>query len=278
MKAEADLVLVEGAGSASEVNLRHYDIANMGFARAADVPVVHHRRHRPRRRDREPGRHQGGARSRGRGDGRGLHHQQVSRRSEPVHRRQGGDRAGDRLAGARASCRIFPRRGICRPRMRWRSITRRRGARARSSRSRCRSCRRSPISTISIRWRRRRNVDLVRVHPGAALPGDVDLVILPGSKTTIAGLNALREGRLRHRHRRACAARRHGAWLVRRLSDAGRGPSPIPTASRGRPGTVPGLGLLDVETVLSAEKQLTNAERHDRATASRSPATRCTWA
>src|SRR4051812_4542979 len=40
MKSEADLVLVEGAGSASEVNLRLYDIANMGFARAADVPVV----------------------------------------------------------------------------------------------------------------------------------------------------------------------------------------------------------------------------------------------
>src|SRR5262249_49917477 len=40
LKAEADLVLVEGAGSASEVNLRANDIANMGFARAADVPVV----------------------------------------------------------------------------------------------------------------------------------------------------------------------------------------------------------------------------------------------
>src|SRR5262250_2182712 len=34
--AEADIVLVEGAGSASEVNLRASDIANMGFARAAD--------------------------------------------------------------------------------------------------------------------------------------------------------------------------------------------------------------------------------------------------
>ena len=40
LKAEADLVLVEGAGSASEVNLRQNDIANMGFARAAGVPVV----------------------------------------------------------------------------------------------------------------------------------------------------------------------------------------------------------------------------------------------
>ena len=36
----ADVVLVEGAGSASEINLRKNDIANMGFARAADVPVV----------------------------------------------------------------------------------------------------------------------------------------------------------------------------------------------------------------------------------------------
>ena len=40
LRAEADIVLVEGAGSASEVNLRQGDIANMGFARAADVPVV----------------------------------------------------------------------------------------------------------------------------------------------------------------------------------------------------------------------------------------------
>ncbi|MFG1344282.1 cobyric acid synthase [Xanthobacter autotrophicus DSM 431] len=40
LRDEADLVLVEGAGSASEVNLRAGDIANMGFARAAGVPVV----------------------------------------------------------------------------------------------------------------------------------------------------------------------------------------------------------------------------------------------
>jgi adenosylcobyric acid synthase len=40
IRAQCDIVLVEGAGSASEVNLRANDIANMGFARAADVPVV----------------------------------------------------------------------------------------------------------------------------------------------------------------------------------------------------------------------------------------------
>ena len=40
LEAEADLVLVEGAGSPAEVNLRQGDIANMGFAEAANVPVV----------------------------------------------------------------------------------------------------------------------------------------------------------------------------------------------------------------------------------------------
>ncbi len=40
LRAAHDLVLVEGAGSPAEVNLRPRDIANMGFARAADVPVV----------------------------------------------------------------------------------------------------------------------------------------------------------------------------------------------------------------------------------------------
>jgi adenosylcobyric acid synthase len=40
LKAQHDLVIVEGAGSPAEVNLRAGDIANMGFARAADVPVI----------------------------------------------------------------------------------------------------------------------------------------------------------------------------------------------------------------------------------------------
>lgn len=40
LRSDADMILVEGAGSASEINLRANDIANMGFSRAADVPVV----------------------------------------------------------------------------------------------------------------------------------------------------------------------------------------------------------------------------------------------
>src|SRR5438067_10986382 len=40
LAATADLVLVEGAGSPAEINLRQGDIANMGFAEAADVSVA----------------------------------------------------------------------------------------------------------------------------------------------------------------------------------------------------------------------------------------------
>jgi adenosylcobyric acid synthase len=39
LRAEFDLVLVEGAGSPAETNLRNGDLANMGFAQAADIPV-----------------------------------------------------------------------------------------------------------------------------------------------------------------------------------------------------------------------------------------------
>src|SRR5262245_54751938 len=40
LETDSDLVLVEGAGSPAEINLRRGDIANMGFARATSTPVV----------------------------------------------------------------------------------------------------------------------------------------------------------------------------------------------------------------------------------------------
>lgn len=40
LKARYDVIIVEGAGSPAEVNLRENDIANMGFAEAADLPVL----------------------------------------------------------------------------------------------------------------------------------------------------------------------------------------------------------------------------------------------
>jgi adenosylcobyric acid synthase len=40
LTAQYECVIVEGAGSPAEINLRERDIANMGFAEAADVPVI----------------------------------------------------------------------------------------------------------------------------------------------------------------------------------------------------------------------------------------------
>lgn len=40
LKSACDIVMVEGAGSPAEINLRANDIANMGFAAAANVPVI----------------------------------------------------------------------------------------------------------------------------------------------------------------------------------------------------------------------------------------------
>lgn len=40
IRADVDLVLVEGAGSPAEINLRQNDIANMGFACATNTPVI----------------------------------------------------------------------------------------------------------------------------------------------------------------------------------------------------------------------------------------------
>ena len=40
LRGRFEVVLIEGAGSPAEINLREHDIANMGFAEAVDCPVV----------------------------------------------------------------------------------------------------------------------------------------------------------------------------------------------------------------------------------------------
>ena len=146
-----------------------------------------------------------------------------------------------------------------------------------ASRSPCRSCRISPISTISIRSTPSPTVDLVRVRPGSALPGDADLVILPGSKATIADLAALRARGLGHRHRRASAPRRRGARPLRRLSDA----RPRDRRSRRhRRAARHGGRARPARCRDHADGgEAARAGRMARpSTARRSPATRCIWA
>ena len=116
-EATSDLVLVEGAGSPAEINLRRGDIANMGFATAADVPVVARRRHRPGRRDRGAGRH---ARAAGAGRADARKSASSSTASAAILRFSMRDspRSRGAPAGRRsASCRILPTRRGCRRRM-----------------------------------------------------------------------------------------------------------------------------------------------------------------
>jgi adenosylcobyric acid synthase len=98
-------------------------------------------------------------------------------------------------------------------------------------------------------------VELVRVRPGTALPGDADLVVLPGSKATIADLAALRDAGFdidiaAHRRRGGMILGLCGGYqmLGRSVAD--------PDGVEGPPATVEGLGLLEVTTTLAAEKRL----------------------
>ena len=100
-------------------------------------------------------------------------------------------------------------------------------------------------------------VDFVR--PGAALPGDADLVVLPGSKATLADLAFLRA---QGWDIDIAAHLRRGGWLLglcggyqmlgRELRDPG--------GVEGVAGAAEGLGLLEVETELGGDKTLTEAD------------------
>ncbi len=98
-------------------------------------------------------------------------------------------------------------------------------------------------------------LELVRVRPGTALPGDAAAVILPGSKATIADLAALRQAGFdidiaAHLRRGGAVIGLCGGYqmLGRKVHD--------PNGIEGPAGTAPGLGHLDVETVLSDSKRL----------------------
>lgn len=96
-------------------------------------------------------------------------------------------------------------------------------------------------------------VTLELVQPGTPLPGDADVVLLPGSKSTIGDLAFFRRQGwdidLKAHHRRGghilgvCGGYQ---MLGKIISD--------PDGIEGSPGTVEGLGYLDVETILTADK------------------------
>jgi adenosylcobyric acid synthase len=254
LKAEADIVLVEGAGSASEVNLRQNDIANMGFARAAGAPVVL-----------IGDIDRGGVIASLVGTKAVIDPQDAAQvrgflvnkfRGDPllfasgmqmIARATGWQQLG--LIRFFADARLLPaedalaldRAPLAKPDGRIRIAV--------------------PILPHIANFddldplEAEPAVDLVRVRPGDALPGDADLVILPGSKATIADLAALRQAGFdvdiaAHRRRGGAVLGLCGGYqmLGRAISD--------PAGIEGPPAMANGLGLLDVETVLSDDKRL----------------------
>ena len=258
---DVDLVLIEGAGSPAEINLRAGDIANMGFAEAADVPVV----------------------LVGDIDRGGVIAQLVGTHAVlPA-----ADR--DRIRGFivnkfRGDVSLFAD-----------------GARAVAQRTGWHDLGvlpwfaeawklpaedvmdlvpRAPGAGLKIavpRLSRIANFDDLDplsaepgvtvdiIEPGRALPGDAALVLIPGSKSTRADLADFRANGwdidlTAHIRRGGHVLGICGGYqmLGRTIAD--------PDGIEGAPGSEPGLGLLDVETVLAPAKTLALTEAEETTT------------
>lgn len=103
------------------------------------------------------------------------------------------------------------------------------------------------------------DVELIRVRPGETIPADCRLVLLCGSKSTIADLAVLKDAGLdidikAHVRRGGYVLGLCGGYqmLGKTVAD--------PDGIEGSPATVDGLGLLDVETVLTGDKRLVSVQ------------------
>ncbi len=253
LEAQSDLVIVEGAGSPAEINLRAGDIANMGFARAADVPVVLvgdiDRGHVIAA---LVGAHvvlDEGDRAMVRGflinKFRGDPSLFQDGRSEIVRRTGWADLG---MAPWLAAARRLPAEDAV-------VLDRFAGAGDRKVRIVVPMLSRIANFDEFDALRAEPEVEFAFVPPGTPLPGDADLVILPGTKATLADLGFLRaqgwdidlKAHVR-RGGRVLGVCGGYQMLGRRLSD--------PDGIEGAPETVEGLGLLDVETVMTDDKTL----------------------
>ena len=264
----ADLVVVEGAGAAAEVNLREGDIANMGFAEAANVPVI-----------------MVGDIDRG-GVIAALVGTHLLLKAEERVRVK-----GFLINKFRGERRLFhPALKLISARTGWRSFgivpwfhaarylpaedsmglngggwlpqshTPMTGGRTRSEKFHIIRIAVPLLPHISNfddfdPLRAESDVMLAFIPPGTALPGDADIVILPGSKATLADLATLRaEGWdvdiAAHLRRGGLVVGLCAGYqmLGRILRD--------PEGVEGFPEVTSGLGLLDVETVLTRQKVL----------------------
>jgi adenosylcobyric acid synthase len=254
IKAEADVVLIEGAGSAAEINLRANDIANMGFARAAAVPVVL-----------IGDIDRGGVIASLVGTKAVLVPEDASLICGFIVNKFRGDPAlfADGMARI-AQLTGWPALGLV-PFFADARLLPAEDALALDAKRPAKPNARLRIAVPILPHIANFDdldpldaeaaVEVVRVRPGTALPGDADLILLPGSKATIADLAALRAAGFdidiaAHRRRGGAVLGLCGGYqmLGRSIADPG--------GIEGPPATVDGLGLLDVDTTLSNDKRL----------------------
>ncbi len=249
-----DYILVEGAGSPAEANLRQGDLANMGFAQAVKAPVII-----------IGDIHRGGVIASLIGTHAVLDPSDQNRIKAVLINKFHGDPnlfvEGENLIEARTN---WPSLGV---------IPHFPDAHHLPAEDAVALEANLPVTINGIeicvlklpRIANFDDLDPLRLEPGVALrflnPGEVlpatcDLVVIPGSKSTMADLAALRQ---------------HG-WDIDILAHARRGGKVLglcggyqmlgqmihdPQGLEGPPGSMPGLGLLDVETTLSGEKTVT---------------------
>ncbi len=264
LKAEADIVLVEGAGSPAEINLRAGDIANMGFALAAKVPVVligdidrggviaslvgTHAVLPPK----ERALIRGFLINKFRGD--------VSLFADGLSAIGGftGWRSFGVVPWLPEAARLPAEDAV--------ALDRRRSGGDGTERLKIAVPRLSRIANFDDfdPLAQEPGVSLIMVAPGEPIPADAGLVILPGTKSTLADLAFLRAqgwdiDLLAHLRRGGRVWGICGGYqmLGTRVED--------PDGVEGPSGGAPGLGLLDVTTVLTGDKVLREVSGHDAA-------------
>ena len=253
LAADVEYVIVEGAGSASEVNLRSNDIANFGFAQAADISVVL-----------VGDIHRGGVIASVVGTFAVVEADDAKRiRASLINKFQ-----GDPALFADGIAFLAQKTGVpCFGPVPWFADAARLPAEDVMALADYAS-NTSGRFTVAVPQlprianfddldplRAEPNVNLVLVPPGHPLPRHADLIILPGSKATRGDLAALRANGwdidiiAHHRAGDKIIGICGGYQMLgRTIAD--------PDGIEGAPGVSDGLGLLDIETVLSPVKQL----------------------
>jgi len=257
LTAHYDCVLVEGAGSPAEINLRARDIANMGFAEAVDCPVII-----------VADIDRGGVFAHLVGTLELLSASEQARVVGFVINRFRGDIALLESGLAWLEQRTGkPVLGVL-PYLHGLMLDAE-DAIATSTVDGKKTAKIRVVAPAYPRTSNHNDLDPLRLHPqvdfrwiapGEALP-PADLIVLPGSKAVRADLDWLR-------------SQGHGQTIARHLRYGGKviglcggyqmlGRSIAdPLGLEGQPGTTPGLGFLAVDTTLETEKQLRNVSGH----------------